>query len=449
MRLLTIITLISCIFSIGPVSAESLTHLAQDHKRQEQIHNEHREATFKQSEANLRLKKQNLQKKKRALQKEIDQLTKKFSQNEDKLARLEKKLSLESGSLGEIFGVVRQNAKEFQSGLSNSVTTADHAQFNSVIKQIVSAKSLPSLKQLTDLSKAFAEQIYASNEIKEIKVPFINHQGQKQTQSVIRLGNLALIGKNGYLNWDSNQHEAVSYLVQPDMSPTVATLSPLLAGNTQYLPVDPSRGVIISQLANEPTLADRLKAGGVIGKIIIGLLIIGLIIAITRGISLSINKQKIRKQLKTPDIIGNNPLGRVLSVYKKDEPQTVEALELRLLEAVVDEQSNLDKGLSMLKLLAALAPMLGLLGTVTGMIETFQVITMFGNGDPKVMAGGISMALVTTVLGLVAAMPLLLAHNILSSQSESIRNILEKQGISLVATQAEKDGRQSLSGKTA
>lgn len=93
----------------------------------------------------------------------------------------------------------------------------------------------------------------------------------------------------------------------------------------------------------------------------------------------------------------------------------------------------------MLKLLAALAPMLGLLGTVTGMIETFQVITQFGNGDPKVMAGGISMALVTTVEGLIAAIPLLLAHNILSAQAETIRNILEKQGIGLVAQQAERD----------
>lgn len=150
-------------------------------------------------------------------------------------------------------------------------------------------------------------------------------------------------------------------------------------------------------------------------------------------------RQKIRKQLKTPQTPTDNPLGRVLAVYSKEKNQTVEALELRLLEAVVDEQAGLEKGLSMLKLLAALAPMLGLLGTVTGMIETFQVITQFGNGDPKVMAGGISMALVTTVLGLIAAMPLLLVHNILSSQAESIRNILEKQGIALVAEQAEKE----------
>ena len=176
---------------------------------------------------------------------------------------------------------------------------------------------------------------------------------------------------------------------------------------------------------------------------ILGLLAIGLIIALVRGVSLSIARQKIRAQLKNPEKAGDNPLGRVLAVYNKEQNQTVEALELRLLEAVVDEQTHLEKGLSMLKLLAALAPMLGLLGTVTGMIETFQVITQFGNGDPKVMAGGISMALVTTVLGLVAAMPLLLAHNILSTQAENIRNILEKQGIGLVAEQAEKTTESS------
>src|SRR5690606_16973564 len=127
-----------------------------------------------------------------------------------------------------------------------------------------------------------------------------------------------------------------------------------------------------------------------------------------------------------------------LSVYDTDQKRSVEALELRLLETIVDEQQGLERGLSMLKLLAALAPMLGLLGTVTGMIETFQVITQFGNGDPKVMAGGISMALVTTVLGLISAMPLLLAHNLLSAQADAIRSILEKQGISLVAAEAEK-----------
>ncbi|GAL32748.1 MotA/TolQ/ExbB proton channel family protein [Vibrio maritimus] len=127
----------------------------------------------------------------------------------------------------------------------------------------------------------------------------------------------------------------------------------------------------------------------------------------------------------------------MLSVYNSEKKLHVEALELRLLESIMDEQQHLERGLSMLKLLAALAPMLGLLGTVTGMIETFQVITQFGNAEPRVMAGGISMALVTTVLGLITAMPLLLAHNLLSSKAEAIRNILERQSVGLVAEQAE------------
>ncbi|MFC1503634.1 MotA/TolQ/ExbB proton channel family protein, partial [Pseudomonadota bacterium] len=207
------------------------------------------------------------------------------------------------------------------------------------------------------------------------------------------------------------------------------------------LVVDPSRGMMLEQLANTPSLSERLEHGGVVGKIILGLLAIGAIITLFRGSKLFIARQQIKAQLKKPQQPGNNPLGRVIAVYDKEQNRSVEALELRLLETIVDEQQSLEKGLSMLKLLAALAPMLGLLGTVTGMIETFQVITQFGNGDPKVMAGGISMALITTVLGLVAAIPLLLAHNILSTQADTIRNILEKQGISLVAEQAEKVGK--------
>ncbi|EKG51094.1 motA/TolQ/ExbB proton channel family protein [Vibrio cholerae HC-52A1] len=197
--------------------------------------------------------------------------------------------------------------------------------------------------------------------------------------------------------------------------------------------------MLLEQLALTPTLSQRLQAGGVIGNVILVLLGVGLIIALYRGAILATLRQKIKAQLKNPEQPGNNPLGRILAVYNKEQQRSVEALELRLLEAVVDEQNHLETGLSMLKLLAALAPMLGLLGTVTGMIETFQVITQFGNGDPKVMAGGISMALVTTVEGLIAAIPLLLAHNILSAQAEAIRNILEKQGIGLVAQQAERD----------
>ncbi|CDT66799.1 putative Outer membrane stability protein, TolR [Vibrio coralliirubri] len=415
-----------------------LVNKAKSESRTQASHNVVREADFKKTEQELKAIKAQLEAKRTSIQGATDVLTQTFSDNENKLARLEEKLRLETGSLGELFGVVRQNAKELGAELSSTVNSVDRAEHTATVDQIIDAKSLPSMPQLTGLWMSMVEQIQASSELSKSQIAFINGEGNTQTVDAYRLGSIGLVTDQGYVSWNTQREDAIAYLKQPSNGPTLASLSTLANGDVSNVVVDPSRGFMLEQLALTPSLTDRLQAGGVVGKVILGLLAIGLIIALVRGISLAIARQKIRAQLKNPEQAGDNPLGRVLAVYNKEQNQTVEALELRLLEAVVDEQTHLEKGLSMLKLLAALAPMLGLLGTVTGMIETFQVITQFGNGDPKVMAGGISMALVTTVLGLVAAMPLLLAHNILSTQAENIRNILEKQGIGLVAEQAEK-----------
>ena len=417
-------------------ASDTLLQKAQQENRQQQSHNVTREAGFKQSEQELQSLKNQLVAEREALQAEADTLSTTFSENEAELAQLEEKLRLETGSLGELFGVVRQNAKELESELKHSVTGVDRNSYQKDIEAIVAATSLPTLAQLQAMWRSMEEQVKASGELANVSFTLLDGEGREQTITGTRLGAMALLDDNGYVKWNGDRGDAVNYLRQPENGPTASTLA---SGDIESIVIDPSRGILLEQLANSPTLQDRLSAGGVVGKIILGLLAIGLIIALVRGVSLMIARQKIAQQLKSPTQPQDNPLGRVLAVYQKDKHRSVEALELRLLEAVVDEQTHLEKGLSMLKLLAALAPMLGLLGTVTGMIETFQVITQFGNGDPKVMAGGISMALVTTVLGLVAAMPLLLAHNVLSSQAENIRNILEKQGIGLVAEQAERD----------
>lgn len=424
-------------------STAQLVNKAKSENRTQASHNVVREAGFKKTEQELKAIKAQLEAKRTSVQNATDVLTKTFSDNENKLARLEEKLRLETGSLGELFGVVRQNAKELGAELSSTVNSVDRAEHTATVEQIIDAKSLPSMPQLSGLWMSMVEQIQASSELSKSQIAFINGEGNTQNVDAYRLGSIGLVTDQGYVSWNTQREDAIAYLKQPENGPTLTSLSSLANGEVANVVVDPSRGFMLEQLALTPSLTDRLQAGGVVGKVILGLLAIGLIIALVRGVSLSIARQKIRAQLKNPEQAGDNPLGRVLAVYNKEQNQTVEALELRLLEAVVDEQTHLEKGLSMLKLLAALAPMLGLLGTVTGMIETFQVITQFGNGDPKVMAGGISMALVTTVLGLVAAMPLLLAHNILSTQAENIRNILEKQGIGLVAEQAEKTTESS------
>ncbi|HDI3201815.1 MotA/TolQ/ExbB proton channel family protein [Vibrio cholerae] len=441
LRKTTLALALSLPFAFASVAnaSNSLVQQATQEKAQQQQHNQQREAGFVQTAQELQAAKAELLAERNRLQKEADQLSSQFSDNENTLARLEETLRLETGSLGEMFGVVRQNAKELQSELDQSVTGVEPRAHQQSIDDVVAAKTLPSMAQLRGLWQAMSEEIRASGQVQTTEIQWLNGQGETQTVPALRLGSLGLISEQGYVKWDNARQQALSYQQLPSDFPTFSHIRTLVDGDVVTMKVDPSRGVLLEQLALTPTFSQRLQAGGVIGNVILVLLGVGLIIALYRGAILATLRQKIKAQLKNPEQPGNNPLGRILAVYNKEQQRSVEALELRLLEAVVDEQNHLETGLSMLKLLAALAPMLGLLGTVTGMIETFQVITQFGNGDPKVMAGGISMALVTTVEGLIAAIPLLLAHNILSAQAEAIRNILEKQGIGLVAQQAERD----------
>lgn len=438
-RLLAALCLISLPFS---VSAQTVLKQAKQQQVEQQQHNQQRESGFARTAQTRQAERDKLLSQRDQLKKQSDLLSQTFSANEGALTTLEQQLHIDTGSLGELFGVVRQTAKSLKAELNVSVTGVDVTEYDAVVNTIAAATKLPSMSELKGLWKGMEAHIVASGQIIDVSAPYITGEGELTRVAAIRLGAMGLVAEQGYLNWNGERRVATSYRQQPDDGPTLSRLKQRLEIGSDTIVIDPSRGVMLAQVANAPTLADRLTAGGVVGKVIVALLIIGIAIAVFRGGKLVIMKKQIKVQLKNPDLAGNNPLGRILSVYAKEQNRSVEALELRLLETIVDEQQGLEKGLSMLKLFAALAPMLGLLGTVTGMIETFQVITEFGNGDPKVMAGGISMALVTTVLGLVAAMPLLLAHNLLSSQAENIRLILEKQSISLVAEQAEKADAQ-------
>ncbi|CZF83171.1 Biopolymer transport protein ExbB [Grimontia celer] len=424
---------LSAMLLVAPASADlvSETKTAQ---AESQRHNATREAGFNASEQELKAKLEALKAQQVALETETEQLSDVFSANEETLAALEETLRLETGSLGEVFGVVRQAGREVNAERYNAPATINQADMDSALDAISDAKSLPSLPTLSAFWKGMHEELKNSGEIGSETVSVRDNSGVVTPQEVLRLGNIGLVNNDGYLEWDSARQQA-NQLPMVEGGLNSALLSSLPSGELAL--VDPTRGTVIKQLANTPTLADRFDQGGIVGKIIAALLAVGLIIALVRGFSMFRARIAIAKQIKTPMQPGDNPLGRILNVYRNEPDRSLDTLELRLMEAIMDEQQHFEKGLSMLKLLAALAPMLGLLGTVTGMIETFQVITQYGNGDPTIMAGGISMALVTTVLGLVAAIPLLLAHNILSTQADTLRGTLEKVGVSLVAEQSE------------
>jgi biopolymer transport protein ExbB len=162
--------------------------------------------------------------------------------------------------------------------------------------------------------------------------------------------------------------------------------------------------------------------------------------AIWRWIGLSNDSRKVAAQLKRDSATTDNPLGRVLAAYESNANADTETIELKLSEAALKEMPGLTKGLLFIKVISVVAPLMGLLGTVTGMIQTFQVITLYGAGDPKLMAGGISQALVTTVLGLTVAIPTVLLHTLVSGRSKRILQVLQEQSAGIIAKHAESHG---------
>ncbi|WP_261817523.1 MotA/TolQ/ExbB proton channel family protein [Vibrio gallicus] len=430
------LALLALIYAIPSHASQALLEQTIKAKATQQQHNKQRQQQFAGQLQQLQREYDALVKQRNQLNKTIDSLSSRFQTNEQTLADKQKALTLATGSLGEIFGVVRQSAKALQTEQQRSVASIGLEKDIHTIDDIIEAKTIPSKAQLHGLWQAYVHQIDNSSLAAMITVPFVPGSGQIEQKQVLRMGAFGLADNSGYLAWNSQTHLATAYRVQPKHPLTASTN---IISQMPMLSVDPSRGTLLEQLSHNPTITQRIAQGGMVGQIIIALLVIGLLIGVYRAMVLLAIKSKINKQLKSIDSpTPDNPLGRVMLVHKVDQSTTIEALELRLLEAVMDEQQILDRGISTIKLLAALAPMLGLLGTVTGMIDTFQTITQFGNADPRIMAGGISMALITTVLGLIAAMPLLLMHNLLSSLCEGVRNVIEKQGVGLVAQSAER-----------
>jgi biopolymer transport protein ExbB len=203
-------------------------------------------------------------------------------------------------------------------------------------------------------------------------------------------------------------------------------------------PTGPTGGTLLRAFINTPTIVERWHQGGYVGYVITGVGIFAMLIALWRFIVLTFAGMAVNKQLKAAEPSNKNALGRVLNVAKENPNLDGETLELKLNEAVLKEIPKLENSLTLIKIIAAVAPLMGLLGTVTGMIITFQSITIFGAGDPKTMAGGISSALITTVLGLVVAIPTLLAHTVVNGRAKHIIHILEEQAAGIIARNAEK-----------
>lgn len=366
-----------------------------------------------------------------------------YAENDTLIAQKQQELESALGTMGEVFGVVRQSANKTVGAISSSLVSAEFPGRDKVLREVAAATELPTLDQMEDLWVAMLTEMAESAKISKFDAEVVALSGGSSTQRVTRFGTFHLTTDTDYLirNLDTDQIQPLGRAPQSKIQNSVAAFHKAGAGELSGLYVDPTKGNSLLRLNQQrSTLFEYYQAGEEVGYVITVVLFLGLLIALERFVVLSAASAKIRSQLKNLNAPSeSNALGRILKVYQENKTADVENLELKLDEAIMRETPKIDRGIGLIKLFSAVAPLLGLLGTVIGMILTFQQITLYGTGDPKLMAGSISLALVTTAQGLVAAIPLLFAHALVSSKAKSIFQVLDEQAAGIVASHAEKE----------
>ena len=370
-------------------------------------------------------------------------LQKQYADNDILIGQKQQELESAVGTMGELFGVARQSANQAIGIVTGSIISAQYPGRDEPLKSVASATELPTLTQMEDLWMAMLTEMTESGKVAKFDAQVVKLDGGTETKRVTRFGAFHLTTDSEFLvlNKDTDQIQPLGRQPQSKIHNSVAAYHNASTGEIAGLYLDPTKGNSLLRLNQQrSTLFEYYQAGEEVGYIITAVFFIGLLIALERIIVLTLVGGKIRAQLKNlAQPSQQNPLGRILRVYHENKTADVENLELKLDEAILRETPKVDRGIGLIKLFSAVAPLLGLLGTVIGMILTFQQITLYGTGDPKLMAGSISLALVTTAQGLVAAIPLLFVHSIVSAKAKSILHVLDEQAAGIIAAHAEQE----------
>ena len=428
-------------------STAELLRLIREGRTGDTAEHTRRVAEFRQQQAQQTALLEQARRDKAAQEAISERLDTEFDANELLIVDVSQQLDERLGSLRELFGVLQQVAGDARSSFQNSVTNIefpDREQWLSdFAEKMGETAQLPTIQEIERLWFELAREAAELGKVKRIQNQrVVTAQGEEITETVVRVGAFNLVADGRYLNHVPETNSVVELQRQPSQARFINSTSDLLAAQPQdglvRFGIDITRGQLSSLLIRTPDTMERIRQGGAPGYVIIALGILGVLLAIERLITLTITAGKVKAQLKSDTPKNNNPLGRVLMVYEKNKNVDTETLELKLGEAILKEQPALQRGILFIKIISVVAPLLGLLGTVVGMINTFQVIMLFGAGDASRMAGGISQALVTTMEGLIVAIPMVLLHTVVNGRSRRVQQILQEQSAGLVASQAEK-----------
>lgn len=380
-----------------------------------------------------------------ALEARAKELETKFNENELELARLNELKTERLGAFGEMFGVLRQVAGDMRGIVGDSIISVQYPGRAQFLGDLQTSTDLPTIKEMERLAFILLQEAVEQGKIVKFATKVLNTEGREADREVSRIGAFVAVSDGDFLSVTQSGDKYVLLKKNPPsqyVSAAGDVEDSIGSGEIVDTPIDPSRGQLLGLYVDAPSLPEYVQAGGYIGYATIALGGLGALIALERIFSLFMIGRAVRAQTRRKSASSGNPLGRVLKVYEENQAADVETLELKLDDAILKELPKLERGIGLIKLIAAVAPLLGLLGTVVGMILTFQQITLFGTGDPKIMAGGISLALVTTVIGLCVAIPMLLLHGIASARSRTVVQVLEEQAAGLVAQRAESERRR-------
>jgi biopolymer transport protein ExbB len=350
-----------------------------------------------------------------------------------------------------VSGTLRTAARELDGMLTESPLTAKNPEKLAPVREILNPGRFAGIDDLDLLAKGFLGEMADTGAVRLEKGEVFGPGGSLVTAEILTLGPFTAAfrtekGEVGFLRYLPENGKFQMLGREPSRS-VQKNLESYMQGLSPSLSMDISGGAALQQVLHRTTLKSQIESGGFLVWPILLIGLVALLITCERIWFLNrvhtnadkvmgrVNALAAEKQWEACENTVRPGVGKpVFNILmaglsgRKEDRQTLESI---LQEAILRELPRLERFLPMLNVMAGVAPLIGLLGTVTGMIATFHTITLFGTGDPRMMSGGISEALATTMFGLAVAIPITLIHTFLTRRVEHIVGDMEEKAVAL------------------